>query len=73
MAKTKYAFPHDVGHLHEPNTAGMQLRDYFAAAVITGIFSGKWGQVPSQNQRLPLQTLHTLWRTRCLNGGSDEP
>jgi hypothetical protein len=24
MAKTKYAFPHDVGHLHEPNTAGMQ-------------------------------------------------
>jgi hypothetical protein len=26
----------------------MHLRDYFAAAVITGIFSGKWGQVPSQ-------------------------
>jgi len=24
------------------------MRDYFAAAVITGIFSGKWGQVPSQ-------------------------
>ena len=48
MSKTKYAFPHDVGDYHEPNTAGMTLRDYFAAAVITGIFSGKWGQVPSQ-------------------------
>ena len=26
----------------------LSMRDYFAAAVITGIFSGKWGQVPSQ-------------------------
>ena len=24
------------------------LRDHFAAAVITGIFAGKWGQVPNQ-------------------------
>jgi hypothetical protein len=48
VAKTKYAFPHDVGHLHEPNTAGMELRDYLAGQVITGIFAGKWGQVPSQ-------------------------
>lgn len=24
----------------------MQLRDHFAAAVITGLFSGKWGQMP---------------------------
>ena len=48
MIETKYAFPHEVGDLHEPNTAGMHLRDYFAAAVITGIFAGKWGQVPSQ-------------------------
>ena len=48
MSKTKYAFPHEVGDLHEPNTAGMHLRDYFAAAVITGIFAGKWGQIPNQ-------------------------
>jgi hypothetical protein len=26
----------------------MTLRDHFAAAVITGIFAGKWGQMPSQ-------------------------
>lgn len=31
MSKTKYAFPHNVGDYHEPNTAGMTLRDYFAA------------------------------------------
>jgi len=24
------------------------LRDFFAAAVITGIFAGKWGQFPNQ-------------------------
>ena len=52
MSKTKYAFPPDVGDYHEPNTAGMTLRDYFAAAVITGIFSGKWGQVPSQKPEI---------------------
>ena len=45
---SKYAFPHDIGHLHEPNTAGMTLRDYFAGQVITGIFAGKWAQIPSQ-------------------------
>lgn len=44
----KYAFPHDIGHLHEPNTAGMTMRDYFAGQVITGIFAGNWGQIPSQ-------------------------
>ncbi len=26
-----YAFPHVIEHLHEPVTAGMTLRDYFAA------------------------------------------
>ena len=26
--------------------ADMQLRDQFAAAVITGLFAGKWGQMP---------------------------
>jgi hypothetical protein len=27
---------------------GLSLRDYFAAHVITGIFAGKWGQIPNQ-------------------------
>ena len=26
----------------------ISLRDYFAAHVITGIFAGKWGQLPNQ-------------------------
>ena len=26
----------------------MTLRDFFAAAVIAGIFAGKWGQIPNQ-------------------------
>ena len=26
-----FAFPHVIEHLHEPVTAGMTLRDYFAA------------------------------------------
>ena len=27
----EYAFPHTIEHLHQPVTAGMTLRDYFAA------------------------------------------
>ena len=27
---------------------GLSLRDFFAAHVITGIFAGKWGQIPNQ-------------------------
>lgn len=26
----------------------ISLRDFFAAHVITGIFAGKWGQIPNQ-------------------------
>jgi hypothetical protein len=26
----------------------MTMRDYFAGQVITGIFAGNWGQIPSQ-------------------------
>lgn len=29
-----HAFPHGVDDLYEPNTAGMTLRDYFAASVM---------------------------------------
>jgi uncharacterized protein YgfB (UPF0149 family) len=27
----EFAFPHTIEHLHQPVTAGMTLRDYFAA------------------------------------------
>ncbi len=37
----EYAFPHDMTHLHEPVTAGMTLRDYFAAKVLQGYISAK--------------------------------
>ena len=31
------AFPHTIEHLHEPQTTGMTLRDYFAARVLQGL------------------------------------
>jgi len=35
----EYAFPHDVTHLHDPVSAGMTLRDYFAAKAMQGLLS----------------------------------
>jgi hypothetical protein len=32
-----YAFPHTIEHLHQPVSAGMTLRDYFAAKVMQSI------------------------------------
>ena len=31
------AFPHTIEHLHEPQTTGMTLRDYFAAKALQGL------------------------------------
>ena len=33
------AFPHTIEHLHEPQTTGMTLRDYFAAKALQGLLS----------------------------------
>jgi hypothetical protein len=33
------AFPHTIEHLHEPQTTGMTLRDYFAAKAMQGELS----------------------------------
>lgn len=35
-----YAFPHVIEHLHEPVTAGMTLRDYFAAKAMQSWLTG---------------------------------
>ena len=37
--KGGYAFPHIIEHLHEPVTAGMELRDYFAAKAMQSIIN----------------------------------
>ena len=40
------AFPHTIEHLHEPQTTGMTLRDYFAAKALLGILHDSnvfWG------------------------------
>jgi hypothetical protein len=34
-----FAFPHVIEHLHEPVTAGMELRDYFAAKAMQALIS----------------------------------
>ena len=33
----EFAFPHTIEHLHQPVTAGMTLRDYFAAKAMQGL------------------------------------
>jgi hypothetical protein len=33
----EFAFPHTTEHLHQPVTAGMTLRDYFAAKAMQGL------------------------------------
>ena len=33
----EYAFPHTIEHLHQPVTAGMTLRDYFAAKAMQAL------------------------------------
>ncbi len=35
----EYAFPHDMTHLQHPVSAGMTLRDYFAARVMQGLLA----------------------------------
>jgi len=35
----EFAFPHTTEHLHQPVTAGMTLRDYFAAKAMQGVLS----------------------------------
>jgi hypothetical protein len=43
--KGGYAFPHIIEHLHEPVTAGMELRDYFAAKALANKYT--------QNETMP--------------------
>lgn len=43
-----YAFPHIMEHLHEPITAGMTLRDYFAAKAMQGFCAN-----PANRDALP--------------------
>jgi hypothetical protein len=33
----EFAFPHTIEHLHQPVTAGMTLRDYFAAKAMQAL------------------------------------
>ena len=35
----EFAFPHTTEHLHQPVTAGMTLREYFAAKAMQGLLS----------------------------------
>jgi hypothetical protein len=37
MNENTFAFPHEITHLQKPLTAGMTLRDYFAAKAMQGI------------------------------------
>jgi hypothetical protein len=37
MNENTFAFPHEITHLQKPLTAGMTLRDYFAAKAMQGL------------------------------------
>jgi hypothetical protein len=39
MNENTFAFPHEITHLQKPLTAGMTLRDYFAAKAMQGWLS----------------------------------
>jgi hypothetical protein len=39
MNENTFAFPHEITHLQKPLTAGMTLRDYFAAKAMQGLFA----------------------------------
>jgi hypothetical protein len=39
MNENTFAFPHEITHLQKPLTAGMTLRDYFAAKAMQAFIS----------------------------------
>jgi hypothetical protein len=39
MNENTFAFPHEITHLQKPLTAGMTMRDYFAAKAMQGLFA----------------------------------
>ncbi len=45
--KEEFAFPHTTEHLHQPVTAGMTLRDYFAAKAMQGMLAESGGGASS--------------------------
>ena len=40
MNENTFAFPHEITHLQKPLTAGMTLRDYFAAKAMQALITG---------------------------------
>ena len=48
----EFAFPHTIEHLHQPVTAGMTLRDYFAAKVVQGICASKQNKLFQDTETL---------------------
>ena len=54
MNENTFAFPHEITHLHKPLTAGMTLRDYFAAKAMQGLFASDtwdWNQEGEWDER----------------------
>ena len=39
MNENTFAFPHEITHLQKPLTAGMTLRDYFAAKAMQALIT----------------------------------
>jgi len=54
MNENTFAFPHEITHLQKPLTAGMTLRDYFAAKAMQGLIDndGLFSEIPTQAYEL---------------------
>jgi hypothetical protein len=54
MNENTFAFPHEITHLQKPLTAGMTLRDFFAAKAMQGLFASDardWNQEGEWDER----------------------
>jgi hypothetical protein len=53
MNENTFAFPHEITHLQKPLTAGMTLRDYFAAKAMQGWLSTYADNINYSNVNTP--------------------
>jgi len=54
MNENTFAFPHEITHLQKPLTAGMTLRDYFAAKAMQGLIGcADWRENLDDSEQSP--------------------
>ena len=70
MNENTFAFPHEITHLQKPLTAGMTLRDYFAAKAMQAFCSDPdWRQdmMPDETARAAYTMADAMLEAREAN------